>query len=40
MEQAVSRARWRFVGAFLWAIGIYAACGLITGGIVIDVRRR
>lgn len=40
MEQAVSRARWRFVGAFLWAIGIYAACGFITGGIIIDVRRR
>ncbi|KAH8118665.1 hypothetical protein DFH11DRAFT_692710 [Phellopilus nigrolimitatus] len=39
IEQAVSRARWRFVGAILWAIGIWIAFGLVTGGIVIDIRR-
>ncbi|EJD01539.1 uncharacterized protein FOMMEDRAFT_158692 [Fomitiporia mediterranea MF3/22] len=39
MQQAVSRARWRFFGAFLWALGIWVAFGLVTGGIVIDIRR-
>ncbi|KAL5507916.1 hypothetical protein ACEPAH_5534 [Sanghuangporus vaninii] len=35
MEQAVSRARWRFIGALLWAIGIYAAFGLLS--LAVDV---
>ncbi|KAI5119599.1 hypothetical protein M0805_005769 [Coniferiporia weirii] len=39
IEQAVSRARWRFIGAISWAVGIWIAFGLVTGGIVIDIRR-
>ena len=39
MEQAISRARWRFFGALLWAIGIWIAFGIVTGGIVVDIHR-
>lgn len=39
MQQAVSRARWRFAGALVWALGIWVAFGILTGGIVIDIRR-
>ncbi|THH11932.1 hypothetical protein EW145_g339 [Phellinidium pouzarii] len=39
MEQAASRARWRFIGALAWAVGIWIAFGIVTGGIVIDIRR-
>ena len=38
LEQAVKRARWRFIGAMLWAVGIWVGVGLITGGIVVDIR--
>lgn len=39
-EQATIRARWRFLEAWIWAMGIWVAMGVVTGGIVIDVRRR
>lgn len=39
MDQAVSCARWRFIGAILWALGIWVAFGIVTGGIVVDIRR-
>ena len=38
-EQAIIRARWRFMEALAWALGIWVAVGIVTGGIVIDVRR-
>ena len=40
MASATSRARWRFFYSFLWALGIWVTVGVITGGIVIDVRTR
>ncbi|KLO19920.1 hypothetical protein SCHPADRAFT_898489 [Schizopora paradoxa] len=39
MQQALARARWRFFSALLCAIGIWAAVGIVTGSIVVDVRR-
>ena len=38
-RQAVSRARWRFVEAFVWGVGIWVLVGIVTGGIVVDVHR-
>lgn len=37
-REAVSRARWRFLKAFLWAMAIWVGVGIITGGIAVDVR--
>lgn len=39
MQQALSRARWRFFSALLYVFGIWFAIGIVTGSIVIDVRR-
>lgn len=39
MQQARSRARWRFFSALLCAFGIWVAVGIVTGSIVVDVRR-
>lgn len=36
-EQAISRARWRFFWAMVWAFGIWFALGLVTGGVIIDI---
>lgn len=35
-EQAISRARWRFFWAMVWAFGIWIAIGLVTGGVAIE----
>lgn len=37
LELAVTRARWRFFWAMVWAFGIWFALGLVTSGIVIDI---
>jgi len=40
IEQAVSRARWRFFGGLMWACGIYII-GFIIGGVQIwAIQRR
>ena len=37
VEQAAVRARWRFVEALAWGVGIYFGMGLVTGWLVVDV---
>jgi hypothetical protein len=31
IEQAISRARWRFIGGLLYAVGIFAVVGMFVG---------
>ena len=38
LEQAGRRARWRFFGALIWALGIWTAIGLVTGSIIVERR--